>query len=214
MSAAIILRQPDRTIESKARSAGLPVIITARVAPPWPADRVLITEPGVAVPWELLPAGWKLLEQWDAAVPLWRHGILAANLGTPDERKRTEELVRDLRIPVYACELLFVRASSAGQDLVRIWQEEIAGGDVRLAFLRAFYRVRPLLCVLPRTWLADVHQRSYQDARVLADRARLQAPALTRVQIGPGRWVRCRPGEEERVKRHFQQLMAPRGDRE
>jgi len=209
----IVLRKPDKTIEGKAKSAKLPVIVTSSVAGPWPVERVLITEGGTAVPWELLPAAWNFLQRWDAAAPLWRYGTLAADLGTPEERSRTEKLVRDMRIPVYACELLFVRSSPAGQELVRVWQEECQHGDARLAYIRALYLVKPLFCALPRSWLADVEQRSHQDARTMASLARLQGPALSKVEISPRRWVRCRPGEEERVKAQFERLTARRDQR-
>lgn len=210
MTDGILLRSPDKVIEGKARSAKLPVIVTSQVTGPWATDRVLIVEGGTAVPWELLSAAWHLLECWDAAAPLWRYGMLAKDMGTPEERKRTQDVVRDLRIPVYACELLFVRNSQAGQELVRVWQDECAHGDARLAFLRALYQVKPLFCALPRSWLADVEQRSHQDARTMASLGRLQGPALSKVEISPGRWVRCRPGEEERVKAQFAQLTRRR----
>jgi hypothetical protein len=210
LTEGILLCSPDKVIEGKAKSTRLPVIVTSDVRGPWATERVLIVEPKTAVPWELLPAAWSLLERWDAAAPLWRYGTLAKDLGTPDEQKRTAAIVHDLRIPVYACELLFVRNSAAGQELVRVWQAECAHGDSRLAFVRALYVVKPLFCALPRSWLADVEQRSHQDARSMATLARVRGPALSKVEIAPGRWVRCRPGEEERVKEHFQRLMARR----
>jgi hypothetical protein len=213
VSQGVLLRSPDKVIEGKAKSAKLPVIVMADIRGPWATERVLIVEPKTAVPWELVPAAWHLLERWDAAAPLWRYGVLAADLGTPEEQKRTAAIVHDLRIPVYACELLFVRNSQAGQELVRIWQEECAHGDSRLAFVRALYQVKPLFCALPRSWLADVEQRSHQDARTMASLARVQGPALSKVEIAPGRWVRCRPGEEERVKAQFERLTRRHGER-
>jgi hypothetical protein len=210
MSVAVVLRKPDKVIEGKARSAKLPVLVMSDMRGPWAADRVLIAEGGTAVPWEMLSAAWQFLERWDAAAPLWRYGTLAANLGTPAEQKRTQAIVRDLRIPAYACELLFVRNSPAGQELVRVWQDECQHGDQRLAFVRALYLVKPLFCALPRSWLADVEQRSHQDARTMASITRLRGPALSKVEIAPGRWVRCRPGEEERVKAQFALLTSRR----
>ena len=36
---------------------------------------------------------------------------------------------------------------------MEIWKEEMQyGEDKRLAFLRAYYRIKPRACVLPRSW--------------------------------------------------------------
>ena len=89
------------------------------------------------------------------------------------DRRRTLEVVRDLRVPVYEPGVLLVRDCDGGVELLRAWVEEMgpSTGDssqgavsrtpaqdasadsARLAFVRALYRVKPLFLALPRSWL-------------------------------------------------------------
>ncbi len=94
---------------------------------------------------------------------------------------------------------------------------------MRLAFLRALYRVKPRLCVLPRSWLAAVQERSKQDARAREGkgtikrrkaktrteryRGRARGKTLVAVKVAPGVSVQCHKGDEEQVKA----LYADRG---
>ena len=202
MAKGIILLGPDRNIEKRAESKGLRCLVDPEMALPW--DKVVFVEPGTEVPWDLLPAAWHFLERWDAAVPLWRYSVNAADVGSKEERKATQAVVRDLRVLLHAVELLFVRNNEDGQALMHAYRQELAGGDnKRLAFLRAYYETKPKLCVLPRTWLRKIYERSKMDARVSTrvDRGhRNTGPRLVQVEIAPGRFVKCNPGDEERVK--------------
>ncbi len=163
----------------------------------------LIVRAGTAVPWELVGAGFAFLKAWDAAVPLWRYGVLAKDLGTGRERDLTEGLTLDLRVPVYACELLFVSGRGDGPALVEAWGAELKrGDDERLAFLRAVARVKPRLCVLPTSWMRGAAERAAKDERARRGMA-MGARAMVRVEVAPGRFVRCRAGDEERVRAQF-----------
>jgi len=196
----IVLLGPDKHIEAKAANLKLPVTVSDK--PQLPYAKTLIVAPGTGIPWDLLSAGWHFLERWAAAVPLWRYGQTAESVGTAAERKRTKAVIRDLRVLLHSHELLFVRANEEGQALVDAWNEEMAGGgEKRLAFLRAYYRVKPRCCVLPISWLAEVQQRSAQDARTAKPVKR--AGPLVSVEIAPGRFVRCHPGDEETVRAQY-----------
>ena len=194
-SKGIVLSGPDKAIEARAKQGKLEVTIDEAL--PLAYDKTLFVAPGTGVPWDLLPAAWHFLERWDAAVPLWRYGTNATDVGTPSERKRTEKVIRDLRVLLHSVELLFVRDNEDGRALVAAYREELSpGGDVRLAFLRAFYRTKPRLCVLPATWLASVAQ----------GRAPPKMPKhsqLVQIEIEPGRFVRCRPENVEKVQEQF-----------
>lgn len=193
----VLLGGRDKVIEGRAKSSGLEVHFSDVIKLAF--DKTLITEPGVEVPFDLIGAAWHFLERWDAAVPLWRYGKTAADVGTAAERVRTEAVVRDLRVLLHSVELLFVRDNEDGRALVAAYREELQDSqEKRLAFLRALYRVKPRLCVLPRSWLAQVFQRSKLDARALRGRRRTGTRLVT-VEIGPGRFVKCNPGDEERV---------------
>jgi hypothetical protein len=207
----LLLRGHDDNICRQAARQKLSVTIDAGLFS-LPFEKTLVVEPETRVPWDLLPAAWQFLERWDAAVPLWKYHILAQDAGSPSERQITREIVRDLRVMLHSCELLFVRRNETGQALMDTWQAELGRGeDKRLAFLRAIYQVKPRLCVLPVTWLANVRQESYQPA----SRARPKPVGvrLVQVELAPGRIVKVREGDEARVKKRFEEQQAQLGRR-
>lgn len=203
----IVLTAEDKTIEARARNAGLGVVVDP--SRPLAFDKTLFTEPGTGVPFDMLSAAWHFLERWDAAVPLWRYGATGEKVGTASERKRTKAIVRDLRVLLHSVELLFVRDNEDGRALMDAWREELAGeSEKRLAFLRALYRVKPRCCVLPISWLAEVQQRSAQDSRTLAPIKR--SGPLVSIEIAPGRFVRCHPGDEAAVREQYAHIAGGR----
>ena len=215
----IVLLGPDKAIEKQAAARKVPLRMgeMGEGTSPLPFGKTLFVASGTTVPWDLLPAAWHFLERWDAAVPLWRYGVNAGDVGSKEERHRTQAIVRDLRVLLHSVELLFVRDNEDGRALVEAYRRELADSqERRLAFLRAVYQVKPRLCVLPRSWLADVDQRSKQDARAPAVVRRRMgtAPALVKVEVMPGRYVRCRAGDEDRVRERFEKLGRPRHERE
>lgn len=204
----ILLLGDDLVITTRARAAGLPVEIGE--VPAVPFDKTLIVAAGTRVPFDLLAAAWHLLDRWDAAVPLWRSGVMAAAIGTLAERERTRAAALDLRVPLHATELLFARAGGAGEALVDRWVAEMEdGGEPRLAFLRALHQVKPCLCILPNTWLVEV--RAFEGP---AERRRgVTLPSgrpLVRVEVSPGRFVKAHAGDEEKVMEHFRRTQSAR----
>ena len=182
-----------------------------------PYSRTLFVAPETVIPWDLVNSGMHFLERWDMAVPLWRYGVLAQNVGTTYEQERTQAVIRDLRVLLYAHELLFVRDSAAGRAFVETWRGDCAStnGDApeeRLAFLRALYLVKPLFCALPRSWLADVQKRTDQDLRAARSKARSHQQVMVRVQVGPNSFVSCPEGQEEKTRERFAR-MRERGEK-
>ncbi len=203
----VLLGGKDAAIQGRGKKAGLPVMVSGSYEIPF--EKTLFVEPGTRVPWGLLPAAWHFLDKWDASVPLWRYGTTAADVGIAEERAATQAIARDLRVLLHAVELLFVRKNEDGAALVKRWSEERAGGgDKRLAFLRALYQVKPRLCVLPTSWLA-----SNVAGRLASNIANMKVTEhgrgvskggpLVRVELEPGRYVKCHAGDEERVLAHF-----------
>ena len=191
----IVLSKDDPHIQAKAKNLGLGVIIDSEM--PLSFNKTLFVDPGTKIPWDLLGAAWHFLDRWDAAIPLWRYGVTADDVGTSDERKRTKAIVRDLRVLLHSVELLFVRNNSDGQSLIQAYREECENScEKRLAFLRAFYRTKPRVCVLPTSWLHETRQREKQDWR---RGKRNLGQRLVTVEISPGRFVKCNPGDEKKV---------------
>lgn len=205
----IVLRAPDPSIEAEAKRHGYAVMINADLLLPF--AQTLIVEPGTAVPWAMVADGLHLVERWDAAAPLTlgeddRHvGLSSAERATETECKRTQRLVHDLRMPIYASELLFVQQGEVGVELIETWRTEMCHGpNRRLAFLRAFYLVKPKLCALPSIWVGAARERRMignggRAARGYARRGAAHPNDLVRVEIKPGVYVRCRSGEEEKM---------------
>ena len=209
----LVFRAPDAAIEGEARRHGYTVVISADYANPF--ERALIVEPGTGVPWAMVPAGLHLLEVWDAAAPLLpgkddRHTLLARDVAGANagEMARTAKIVHDLRLPVFASEMLFVRKGEMATELIKTWRNELCHGpNQRLAFLRAFYRVKPRMCALPTVWLSGA---ALPESRVHA-RPQPGAPQnLVNVEILPGRYARCKPGEEAAVKARFDKMLGRR----
>lgn len=204
----VLLIGEDAVTRPRASAAGLPVELAD--APAVPFEKTLIVEAGTRVPFDLLLAAWRFLDKWDAAVPLWRSGVTAAEVGTAEDHALTQAVALDLRVPLHACELLFVRAGGPGEELVAEWVNQMdGGGDRRLAFLRALHLVKPRLCILPTTWLAEV--RAYDGKPV--GRGRVQPGTtrpLVRVEVAPGRFVKAHAGDEEKVLEHFRRTQSSR----
>lgn len=100
---------------------------------------------------ENLAAGFKMLERWEVAVPLLDYSTLARDIGTEEERARSEAVIRDLRVLVYDPRLIFLRRGEGAERLLRAWRAE--AGEPRLAFLRALYQTKPLVQALPADWI-------------------------------------------------------------
>ena len=116
--------------------------------------RTLLWNPAVSLRLDLVPIGFhRLTTGWQIAAPLFSYGTLARDIGGDDDRTHTEEVIRDLRVPVYETGLLYIRRCSDTERLMAAWRDERNdGGDTRLAFMRALYHVKPTINALPTTW--------------------------------------------------------------
>jgi len=170
----------------------------------------------VTIPWDLVDYGLHFCERWDAAAPLWRYGVLAKDVGSDEDRKRTEAVVRDLRVPLYACELLFVQKTadwaSAAERLGRGRQtgrrptdgvpaRALPGETTILrvaAFVAGWTGRYPSAASQSRGPAATGSRprRNSDPSRTLG--AGGPATQLVRVKLGPGVYVRCHPGDEQR----------------
>lgn len=209
----IVLREPNRMVEAQAAGHGMPVIVASDMTT-WPFERALLVGPAAALPWSLVEAGLHLVETWDAAAPLMvgdddQHVRLAADIEATDtERKRTAKLLGDLRVPVYASGLLFVRRSEVTIDLIETWRAEMVHGpDERLAFVRALFRCKPKLCALPSIWTGAARQEAFGSTQPLGREVRRARANLVRVEYASGLWVQCHPGEETQVTEQMQRQL-------
>lgn len=118
------------------------------------APHTLLWNPEVPLRLELLSAGFRFLDHWHVAAPLYDYNTLAFQHGTLEERKRTMAVIGDLRVPLYETRALFVRQCPEVDALLDAWTHERKDdADERLAFHRALWRVKPLILPLPITWI-------------------------------------------------------------
>ena len=118
---------------------------------PW--EKTIIWDTAVILRTEMIPTGLGLLDTWQIAMPLWDNYSLAIHEGDEDDRAQTQAIVRDLRVPLYDTRLIFARQCDETKQLFAQWGIERQNGQsTRLAFLRAFYTVKPLMLALPITW--------------------------------------------------------------
>ena len=79
-----------------------------------------------------------LLHGWQVVVPLMSYDTLARDVGGEEDRALTEEMLHDLRVPVYDPRVIFARRCEESARLLEAWQEEKGGGGYDgLAFLRS-----------------------------------------------------------------------------
>ena len=122
-------------------------------SPSMPWEKTIIWDMGVMLRTEMIPTGLGLLDTWQIAMPLWDKYSLAIHDGDEDDRAQTKVIVRDLRVPLYDTRLIYARECDETSQLFTQWRDERQKGEsTRLAFLRAFYQVKPLMLALPITW--------------------------------------------------------------
>jgi hypothetical protein len=126
----------------KSRAAGLPYPRTLL----WDAG-------GLNLRSNILPVGFRLLDNWQVVAPLFDYDVLACHVGSEGDRERAKAVVRDLRVPIYDVRMLFFRRCRATLDLLALWRErkkEIT--EPKLSFLAALYEVKPVVCAQPTSW--------------------------------------------------------------
>ena len=119
-----------------------------------PYPQTLLLRSGRCIRENFIPIGFYLVEQWEIAAPLYDYEAMACTRGTPEEQRRTQDVIRDLRVPTYNADTVFVRRSKETQEFLRVWERELVGSaETDLAFLRALYIVKPAVCALPVQWI-------------------------------------------------------------
>ena len=118
-------------------------------APCLPFEKTILLDAALPLRTSLIPVGISMLDTWEIAVPLMDYKIMAINLGTEAEREQTKAVIRDLRVPVYNTQLMFVKRTQDTERLIDNWRN---AGKSPLAFLRELYKIKPFILALPCTW--------------------------------------------------------------
>lgn len=133
----------------------VPIIHSKTGLPELPYPETMIFTPGVKPHYDLYPMAFKNLKKWQVIVPMYSYTELACHIGDENDQAMTKEVIRDLRVPTYDTRLVFVARCSQTEDFVNCWNEEKqkASND-NLAFHRAFYKIKPIMLVLPTSWVS------------------------------------------------------------
>ncbi len=121
---------------------------------PFECERTLLWMPSAEIHLTEFDPVLKWLDRWEVAVPFRPYDILAKDIGTEEERDASLPLLLDLRQPVYDSRVVLFRNCPRTRNLIQTWakREMTEGEDADLAFLRAVWRVKPLILALPKTW--------------------------------------------------------------
>lgn len=91
---------------------------------------------------------------WEMAAMLKGNRMLVSQYGNDNDRKQTQEIVGDLRLPVYETSALWVRRTQNTERIIQAWKDAVGAGiDEVHAFLQTVYTNPVLLCTLPHRWL-------------------------------------------------------------
>lgn len=130
--------------------------------PAVPFDYTLIWKPPAVISKQAAEMGLARLqdfdgeeggEPWAMLAMLTAENAIAAYTGSRAERDKTERMIGDLRLPVYATDLLWVRRTEATVRVIEVWADELMErADEQHAFLRALYGQPVMMCTLPPNW--------------------------------------------------------------
>jgi hypothetical protein len=125
-----------------------------------PYERTLIWHPRQPLQRKQIALGFARIEDtgnyasWEVAAMLRANELLASRVGNKEDQRKTRAAIGDLRIPVYESSAVWVRKTGDTELFVQIWDAEMQESkSEELAFLRALYQRRVLLCSLPAGWL-------------------------------------------------------------
>jgi len=116
---------------------------------------------------EMLPISFELLKTWEMLVPLEPFSVLAKSIGSLEQRVLTQKVIKDLRVPVYNVDQMYIRRCTATQNLMKAWEteresvlegpEQYHKGNLRLSFLRSLFVTPLLILALPSSWIVGSH---------------------------------------------------------
>lgn len=114
----------------------------------------MIWNNGIKLKRENVYVGFNLLKNWQCAIPLHSYTELAIHIGSKEDQKYTKSVIKDLRVPVYNTDLMFIRRCDNTKNLLEQWSKECEIVENKtLAFQVALYKTVPVLCALPVNWV-------------------------------------------------------------
>jgi hypothetical protein len=123
----------------------------------WERNLIWLTNKAYLVPVQAL-AGFAYIASdrpqysaWEMAVMLF--GPEAKDFGSHAERRKTQKVIGDLKIPIFNVFAFWVKNTAVSRRIISAWWKEVeAGANLQHAFLRAIYPNPVKICTLPVGW--------------------------------------------------------------
>lgn len=174
--------------------------------------------------------GFDVLDRWDAALAETETRDLSGGVAGNIECRKTAEEIGTPYILYHNSGMIFWRRNEKTMALFDLWSEEwlrYQGWDEQVALLRALLKSEVLFLTLPYTWNCYHKKDAYLvhhwfgggQARIEMIQ-RIQARTgkkttgfgqsegkLVKIELSPGRWVKCLEGDEGKVRAHYKGLI-------
>jgi hypothetical protein len=171
--------------------------------------------------------GFDLLDRFDVVVAETETRSLVEGIAGVKESRGTSAWLGTPHILYHNSGMIFWRKNAKTNKLFELWASEwkvYAGWDEQVALLRALLKSEVTYLTVPHTWNCYSEKESHilhhwfggGQARINGKRrsGALQPARETRkmvkIEIRPGRFVRCYEGDEEKVKKFHNNLMEGR----
>jgi hypothetical protein len=160
--------------------------------------------------------GYRLLERWDVVVAETETRSLLNGIAGAAECQWSSNHYGTPYLAYHNSGMVFWRKNEGTDKLFKLWAEEwqrFSGWDEQAALLRALMRWDGLFLTVPYSWNCREGRKSIflhhrfgsRSARSGGRPARQRHPMammrdMVTVEFMPGKFVRCRPGQEEFMK--------------
>jgi hypothetical protein len=184
---------------------------------PW--DQTLYVDADSAFVSSPMP-GFELLDLgWDMAIACHKKEVAAEQWANCNERQASAKIIGSPLVLYHNSGMIFWRKNERTDELFDLWYEEwmkYQHWDEQIALLRALFRSKVAYMNLPLSWNSNIRKEAFilhhwfgegyartelkRKKTISTTPHRRDPRPMVRVEIAPGRWVRCYKGDEEIVK--------------
>ena len=170
--------------------------------------------------------GFDLLDRWDVVLAETQTRSLVEGLAGLKESQGTSKWLGTPHILYHNSGMIFWRKNEKTDRLFDLWSTEwqvYSGWDEQVSLLRALLKSEVMFLTVPYTWNCYSDKESHilhhwfggRHARTESRQRRPQnvqteARRMVKVEIKPGRFVKCYAGDEEKVKKYYNHITEGR----
>lgn len=170
--------------------------------------------------------GFSLLDRWDVVIAETQTRSLAPGVVGEKEARATAAEIGSEQILYHNSGMIFWRRNERTDRLFDLWSEEwlrYGDWDEQVALLRALIGSEAVFLTVPYTWNCHTSKEAHllhhwfgagnartEMRRFSARSQQREARKMVKVEIKPGRFVKCYAGDEEKVLEHYRNLVKGR----